>query len=296
MRVVSIGEILWDVIGANEYLGGAPFNLCAHLVRLGHEAHFVSTVGDDARGRRARQQLGGLGIDNQYLGVTSEAPTGISEIVLDSSGKATHSLPRPAAYDFVSLTTKQRKRLADSKPDWLAYGTLLQMRPRGLELTRNLIGDNPGAKRFYDVNLRPHCWTPDLVSELLSVADAVKMNDEEAQLLSGLFDLPGTPLQTFCKTLTGRMPVTTVCVTRGTEGCALWHQGEYVETSGFPVEVDDTVGAGDAFAAALLHGFSQQWSLTSTAEFANRVGALVASRPGATPEWTVDEAMGLLKS
>ena len=213
MRVVSIGEILWDVIGPNEYLGGAPFNLCAHLVRLGHEAHFVSAVGDDARGHRARQQLAGLGIGNEYLGVTSEAPTGVSEIVLDSSGKATHSLPRPAAYDFISLTTEQRKRLADNKPDWLAYGTLLQMRPRGLELTRNLISDNPGAKRFYDVNLRPHCWTPDLVSELLSVADTVKMNDEESQLLSGLFDLPGVPLQRFCETLTARMPVTTRIMT-----------------------------------------------------------------------------------
>jgi fructokinase len=293
MRVVSIGEILWDVIGPNEYLGGAPFNICAQLVRLGHEAKLVSAVGDDDRGRRARQELANLGIGDEYVGISREAWTGISEIVLDDSGKATHSLPRPVAYDFVSLDAKQRERIANSNPRWFVYGTLSQIQPRGLELTGTLISDNPKAERFYDVNLRPQSWTADLVAHLLSLADAVKMNDEEAQLLSGVLDLPHNPLRSFCEGLTARMPARTVCITCGADGCALWHEGEYVEVPGFAIEVADTVGAGDAFAAALLHGFSEKWALADIAEFANRVGALVASRAGATPTWTVAEATSL---
>jgi fructokinase len=204
-------------------------------------------------------------------------------------------LPRPAAYDLVSLDAQQRESIATSKPDWLVYGTLAQMQPRVVELTGTLISDNPKTQRFYDVNLRPHSWTSDLVAHLLSLADAVKMNDEECEVLSGIFDLPEKPLRSFCEALTARMPARTVCITRGAEGCALWHRGEFVETAGFPIDIADTVGAGDAFAAALLHGFSESWKLGDIAEFANRVGALVSSRPGATPTWTLEEAASLVR-
>jgi fructokinase len=68
---------------------------------------------------------------------------------------------------------------------------------------------------------------------------------------------------------------------------------EFLESPGFPVKVADTIGAGDAFSAALLHGIDAGWAAPQIANFANRVGALVASRPGGTPAWTIDEAMAL---
>lgn len=293
--MLSIGEILWDVIGCTEHLGGAPFNICAHLMRLGHEPIFVSAVGDDERGRRTLHELARVGIGAQYVGVTKEAPTGVSEVVLDESGNATHSLPRPAAYDFVALDAGERDSIASTNPDWLVYGTLSQMQPRVLELTRTMVSDNPKTRRFYDVNLRPHSWTSDLVANLLSLADAVKMNDEECQTMSRIFSLPNKPLRSFCEALTARMRGRTVCITRGAEGCAVWHDGEFAETAGFRVDVADTVGAGDAFSAALLHAFSESWTLAHLAEFANRVGALVASRRGAAPAWTAEEAASLVR-
>ena len=69
MHIVSIGEILWDIIGPTEYLGGAPLNFAAHARKLGHELFMVSGVGDDQRGQRALQELARCGISPQFVQV-----------------------------------------------------------------------------------------------------------------------------------------------------------------------------------------------------------------------------------
>ena len=106
MRIISIGEILWDVIDSNEYLGGAPFNFCAHAVRLGHDVRFVSAVGSDARGRAARARAAQIGVNTEYLGEIEGVETGVS-YVSHATDSAVHRLPRPVAYDYVSLTDQQ---------------------------------------------------------------------------------------------------------------------------------------------------------------------------------------------
>jgi fructokinase len=129
----------------------------------------------------------------------------------------------------------------------------------------------PHVRHFYDVNLRRGCYTPELVRELLSMADAVKMNDDEAALFPDLGDAPS------------------VAITRGDRGCVVRIGSDRADCPGYTVKVTDTVGAGDAFAAAFLHGLSMGWSAAKTGDFANRLGALVASRAGAVPEWSPQE-------
>jgi fructokinase len=293
MRLVSIGEVLWDVIGEKEYLGGAPFNLCAHAVRLGHHPVFVSAVGFDDRGERALQTIKGQGIDTRYISQTYRAATGTSEIVLDEEGKATHRLRRPAAYDFVSLNDQQRSELTNTQPDWVCFGTLLQMELSPHSLTCRLLDEHMAAKKFYDVNLRPNCWTPDLVEELLHRATTVKLNEEEVDALAGIFECPKGPHVRFAEIAAKRFGLDLVCITRGSQGCFIWRNGQQVESPGFKVAVADTVGAGDAFSAALLHGLHEGWPIEEIGIFANRVGALVASRDGAAPAWTLEEALAL---
>ena len=292
MRVASIGEILWDVIGESEFLGGAPFNICAHLTQLGHRAIFISAVGNDERGVKALTKAGELGIDARFVKRTEEAPTGISRVLLDAEGRATHEIVRPAAYDFMSLTDAQLDELTANRPVWICYGTLAEIAPGPRTLTNLLFQGNPDAKRFYDINLRPNCWSAELVSDLLIQADAVKLNEEEAAVLADSLSLPRAFRQ-FCEAAARQFHLEIVCITRGPHGCSLFRDGEFIESPGFSVTVADTVGSGDAFSAALLHGFHQGWNLPEIAEFANRVGALVASRPGATPAWTEKEALVL---
>jgi fructokinase len=127
----------------------------------------------------------------------------------------------------------------------------------------------------------------------LAQATAVKLNDEEAVVLNERLGWPASSLERFAELAGARFKLDVVCITKGASGSALWRKGEYIEAPGFKVAVADTVGAGDAFSAALLHGINLGWPLQEIAEFANRVGALVASRPGATPRWTLEETLRL---
>ena len=296
MRVVSIGEVLWDVIGASEYLGGAPLNFAAHARKLGHEVYLVSGVGEDERGRRALEAIERLGIARDYIQVVSGRPTGTAEVELDPDGKPMFRIVRPAAYDFVRLTPELRQRIAALQPNWIYCGTLFHASEHVLDATLALIEEVPSAKRIYDVNLRDGNWSLATVEKLAAHADVIKLSDSEAEFLDATLgtDGEGASIRHFCERWCDQYHCKTVCVTMGERGCAIFHDRVFTEAPASKIEVVDTVGAGDAFAAALVHGMEQDWTMPRCAAFANAVAALVASRPGAIPEWSVEEAWRML--
>ncbi len=132
--------------------------------------------------------------------------------------------------------------------------------------------------------------SPELVQELLREADVVKLNEDELRRVQQFTGLP-FGIQAFCREAAGRYGWQAVGVTLGDRGCAIYAQGQFVEAGGHPVEVVDTVGAGDAFAAAFLHGFSSHLPLPETAAFANRLAAQVVSRHPAIPDWTPQQTV-----
>src|SRR5207248_11250711 len=139
----------------------------------------------------------------------------------------------------------------------------------------------------YDVNLRTGCYDPELLRELIVHATILKLNDQEVKTISSMFDESYRSLREFCTRYSKQFGLEAVCVTRGAPGCSVLLRGEYVEAQGYSINVVDSVGAGDAFAAAFVHGLGHNWPAIKVADFANRVGALVASRPGAIPSWTI---------
>jgi fructokinase len=275
MRIVSIGEILWDVFGDVEHLGGAAFNFAAHARRLGHDVVFISAVGSDDRGLRALDRMAALGLPTNFVQIVN-APTGAVTVELDAAGQPDFTIHRPAAYNLLDFAEQELQL----DPDWIYFGTLHQFDPRSREVSRRLLAANPYAKRFYDVNLRPRCYTPVLVAELVHSASVAKLNEHELAQVEEWF---------------GKLEIKSMCVTRGENGCAIQLGDDRAEVPGYAIEVADTVGSGDAFAAAVVHGLGQGWSAAQIGDFANRVGALVASRPGAIPDWTIEEALALLR-
>jgi fructokinase len=293
MKIISIGEVLWDVIGTTEHLGGAPFNFAAHLAQLGHEVYFVSGVGADKRGDRIIEEMSRRGMSTRYISRIAEHPTGSVTVELSSDGQPSFAIYRPAAYDFPELTQRQLLELSRPTPDWIYFGTLLQTSPQAKRLTETLLDACPAANRFYDVNLRAGSYTDVLVRELLGKADVVKVNDDEVIEIARMVDQSRITLEEFCRLCAKSFDLRSVCVTRGAQGCALLLADEYCEAKGYSVKVADAIGAGDAFAAAFLDAFGRGLPAAKIADFANRVGAIVASKHGAVPDWTTQETSSL---
>jgi fructokinase len=295
MKIICIGEILWDVFPDVEHLGGATFNFAAHARRLGHDVVFISAVGDDERGRAARARAAALGLPAEFIRTVPGAQTGIVAVKLDASGQPSFTIHRPAAYDLLELGEADYSRISRFGPDWIYYGTLYQTSPHTRELVRKAVEHCPRSKRLYDINLRRDSYTPVLVEELFQTANVVKLNEDEAATVGSFLGLPHNSIEEFCRLTADRFHLDAVCVTRGGKGCAILSGREYAEVAGYSVAVRDTVGAGDAFAAAFLHGLSQGWPPGRTGDFANRLGALVASRQGAIPPWSLEECEALAR-
>jgi len=298
LRIVSLGEILWDVIGQTEYLGGAPLNFAAHARNLGHEVFLVSGVGDDERGHRALEGVRQCGLPADFVQVRRGKRTGTAEVEMGPDGKPMFRIARPAAYDFVNLTRPQLQRLADLQPQWIYFGTLYHTTKRALDTTLKLLAALPFAKRFYDVNLRDGNWSLATVEQLTARASVVKLSNSEAEFLDASLNSDGDEgsVRHFCRRWSGQYGCKTICVTFGERGCGIYQDGDYLELPACKVEVADTVGAGDAFAAGFLHGLEQGWDARHSGAFANAVAAVVASRPGAIPNWHIDEVSAMLRS
>jgi fructokinase len=292
LRIVSLGEILWDVMGDHEFLGGAPLNFSICLQRLGDHVALVSAVGDDRRGVLALKSIRVQGIATKFIRIIRGQPTGTAVAAMDNSGSATFTIERPAAYDFVDMGEFSQKQLSDMRPEWIYFGTLAQTSAGNESVLRRIVAGAPAARCFYDMNLREGQWSPPLVERLSTLATILKLNESEAEILFGISGLSGTfSLGRFCEHWSRTYNLEIICITLGERGCAVWSGGALRIFPGVPVRVVDTVGAGDAFSAAFLHGFELGWPLERTAGFANALGALVASRAGATPAWTLEELL-----
>jgi fructokinase len=246
----------------------------------------ISAVGTDELGDEALRAISALGLDSSFIQRTERFKTGIASVQLGPCDHTSFVIERPAAYDAVELSSANLQHITEWQPQWVYYGTLFPSSVATNDVLHRVLEATPRARRFYDLNLRPGSDSPELVRELLRQANFVKLNEDEVRAVHEFTGLPADT-EGFCRAGIERYGWSAVCVTLGARGCAVMAGGEYVEADGCRVDVADSVGAGDAFAAAFMHGIISNWSTLEIAEFSNRVGALVASVPGAIPNWAL---------
>jgi fructokinase len=281
-RVVGLGELLWDLFPAGKQLGGAPANFAYITSLLGDEGIPASRLGHDDLGAEAIHRLGSLGLSTEFLQRDAEHPTGTVKVEVDSAGQPRFEISESVAWDFLEWTP-QWKELAQ-RADAVCFGTLAQRSERSRSTMRSfLLGTRPSAVRVYDVNLRQEFFTAQAVAESMKLATIVKLNHEELPRVMRLLRLDDYGEKESARHLLFAHDLKLVCVTRGNNGSLLIARDELDEHPGFRVKVADTVGAGDAFTATLVHGYLRGEPLAKINLTANRVGAWVASQAGATP-------------
>jgi len=282
MLVVGLGEVLWDLFPEGKQLGGAPANFAYITNLLGDRGIIASRVGDDALGDEIQQKLGTLGLESSYLQSDSARPTGTVRVRVDQDGQARFEITDMVAWDFLEWTPAWESLAQQA--DAICFGSLAQRSPASRETIHKFLGAaRPGTARIFDVNLRQAFYSAKVLSESLKFADIAKLNAEELPRVVELLGIPHHGEQPSAERLRFAYGLKLVCVTRGAQGSLLVSEWERHEHPGFRVQVADTVGAGDAFTAALVHHFLRGAGLAAMNEAANRIGAWVASCVGATP-------------
>jgi len=280
--VVGLGELLWDLLPTGKQLGGAPANFAYITSLLGDNGIPASRLGQDALGAAAIRRLGELALPTEFIQKDTDHPTGTVQVEVDGAGQPRFEISGSVAWDFLDWTP-QWQTLAH-RADAVCFGSLAQRSEHSRATVRKFVlASGRNAVRVFDVNLRQSFYTEQVLAESMKLATVVKLNHEELPRIMRLFELEHHREQDSARRLLSLHDLKLVCVTRGNGGSLLISAGECSEHPGFRVKVADTVGAGDAFTAGIVHGYLRGTSLAQINENANRVGAWVASQSGATP-------------
>ena len=274
--------MLWDVFPDGEHFGGAPANVAVHAAGLGAEALMISAVGKDARGDEALQRLAAFGVDCSAVARLADHPTGVVHVRIDAAGLPSYDIAVGSAWDFIPWTAPVER--AAQRADAICFGTLAQASPESRATIRRAVAaTREAAWRLFDVNLRQTYYDAALLLASLDLANAVKLNEEELPVVARLCGLESvTPVEQL-RELCGRFGLRLAALTRGARGSLLVSARGVWDASAPRTEIVDTVGAGDAFTAALLVGMLAGESPDAVNRRANAVAAYVCSQAGATP-------------
>jgi len=277
--ILSFGEVLWDAFGAEKQAGGAPMNVALHLAKQGAKVAFASRVGMDASGFELIEYLKENKLYSDLIQQDENLPTCEVTVQLDANRQATYIIPQPVSWD--NIQTEDALTQAAEKASAILFGSLACREAATRDTLLNLL-DETRALKVFDVNLRAPHYTLSTIENLAARADIVKMNEEEAGLL---INGSNGDLKDKITEFRKKYHAQTICVTRGENGAIVWHDYEFYEHPGYKVEVVDTVGAGDAFLATFINGLLNKHPIPQVLDKACAVGAYVASKRGANPEY-----------
>ncbi len=292
---VGLGEILFDLFPSGMRLGGAPANVAYHTHQMGIDSYVVSAVGNDELGTQITRQLQDIALSTRYIYVDRDHPTGTVSVSIDSAGQPAYCIHEGVAWDFFPFSMELK--ILAAAADVLVFGTLAQRNPISSATLRNCLRESrSGCLRVFDINLRQRYYSPQLIVELLAMSNVLKLNEEEFPIVSELLHLAGDE-QGRLGQLLERFNLRCIALTKGARGSRIvTRSGESVRPNE-PVQVRNTVGAGDAFTAGLIAGMLHDLPLASMHELCALLAAHTCEADGATPAYSRDfhqKASGLL--
>lgn len=298
--IVGLGEVLWDCFEHEKLPGGAPANFAYISTQLGNRGVVASRVGTDEFGNEIIEYLNSRELDTTLVQHDAAHPTGTVQVTTNESGSASYVFPADVAWDFLEQTHDLAELARNASA--VCFGSLAQRSEVSCRTIHAFLQQtSPDCLNVFDVNLRQDFYSDDVVRRSLLAANVFKLSDEEVETVCELLSVDRKTDKRLAAVVLDEFDVRMVCVTRGPEGCTLFTPGENpdvpnrVDIPGQSVTVADTVGAGDAFTAALTYGLLNDWPTEKVGQLANRVGGLIASKSGAMPVDIAEELAKLVK-
>ena len=281
--IVGIGEILFDLLPAGAQLGGAPANFAYHVCRLGGRGVAVSAIGKDRLGEEVTTILASKKLEAVIPEV--DYPTGVVHVDLDGRGVPQYTIVEDVAWDNVPYTPEMKELAVRAAA--VCFGTLAQRSSVTRASIMKFIADMPDdSLKVYDINLRQHFYSREIIEDSLRVADILKINDEEIAVVSDLLGLETSP-EKACRSLISIYDLRLVILTKGADGSEVVTPDAKYSVECPKVKIADTVGAGDSFTAAFVQAYLRGDSIEDCHNVANRISAFVCSRSGAMPDYDV---------
>jgi fructokinase len=281
--ILAIGEILFDMFPAGRRLGGAAFNFAYHIHQLDGPLRFLSRIGDDPEGQTIERFLTAQHFPRDDLQRDAVHPTGQVRVTLDAGGSPRFEILSGAAYDFITPTPAIARFVAQDCR-LIYFGSLIQRTAQGARTVRAILRQRaPRVKCLFDVNLRPDCYTDEILAVSLGETDLLKLSQEELDVLSAMQGLRG-PTADRVAGLMARFNIEMVALTRGAQGsCLFTGDARHDIHPRDNIAIKDAVGAGDAFAAMLAIGYLRGWPAARILSLADRFATAVCGIEGAVP-------------
>ncbi|MHA6250014.1 carbohydrate kinase family protein [Pontibacter sp. CAU 1760] len=288
-KIVCFGEMLWDVLPDEKYPGGAPMNVAIHLQYQGLAPAMVSRVGRDEEGEKLLDYLREKDVNCQWVQLDEMHQTGVVKANMLNRTEVSYEIVPSVAWDYIHMQDGLEQMVAQS--DVFLFGSLVA---RGATSRSTLLSLLQVANlKVLDVNMRPPFDAREVVEPLLLEADIIKMNHHELEVITGWHQVAHRDQQAM-DFLRKHYGAQLVIVTRGENGAAVLDAKGYHEQAGFQVEVQDTIGSGDSFLAVFMANYLAGKSHAEALEQACAVGALVASKKGATPHVSAEAIADLI--
>ena len=287
-RVLCFGEVLWDCLPTGRLPGGAPFNVAWHLAQLGGQPVMISAVGADALGDEMLTYLSSHGLNTEFIARHRRLPTGVVTVALSSRGQPSYTIEEGVAWDDLAGMGQWRAAIPGSEA--VVFGSLAARTMENRAVLDELLAAN-SLLRVMDVNLRAPYDDRERVLDLARQADWLKLNEHELEILTGSSPAENAWPENLLPSIEALANATGcrhICVTCGERGAVWWDNGASLSATSPPVVVRDSIGAGDAFTAAIVHGLLTMPKQPETIlQRACDLGALVASLPGGQPQYDV---------
>lgn len=277
-----MGEALFDCLPEGRKLGGAPANFAYHAGQFGLHSVAVSAIGDDALGHDIVAQLKEKNLPAVLEVVPFE--TGTVQVTLNAAGIPEYEIKEGVAWDNIPYTDALRRLAGETCA--VCFGSLAQRNPVSRQTIKSFLDDMPDDDRvlkIFDINLRQHFYSREVLEESLCKCNILKINDEELQVLANMYSWNGISMKDQCWILLARYALKMLILTCGTDGSYVFTPGAVSFQPTPRVEVADTVGAGDSFTGAFVASIIKGRSVEEAHQRAVNVSAYVCTQNGAMP-------------